>query len=126
MALPQPVFPDIQREGRCLCQMPVTLTVPTTKIKSRIDDRRPSATPLTVHTQVVVIQGDGQHASWPTTLINQADRATAMSLPRSLVLATSCTPSLPSQMRGGCFAVRFSADGSGQGTFQPKRWPYAP
>ena len=41
--------------------MPVTLTVPTTKIKSRINDRRPSATPLTVHTPVVVIQRDVQH-----------------------------------------------------------------
>jgi hypothetical protein len=42
--------------------MPVTLTVPTTKIKSRINDRRPSVTPLTNRTPVVVIQRDGQQA----------------------------------------------------------------
>ena len=40
----------------------ITLTVPTTKIKSRIDHRLPSATTLTVHTPVVVIHNDGQHA----------------------------------------------------------------
>jgi len=40
--------------------MPVTLTVPTTKIKSRVIIRRASATPLTVHTPVVVIHRDVQ------------------------------------------------------------------
>jgi len=46
-------------------QMPVTLTVPTTKIKSRINDDRPSANPVTVHTPLVVIQSDGQQGKLP-------------------------------------------------------------
>jgi hypothetical protein len=45
--------------------MPVTLTVPTTKIKSRINDDRPSANPVTVHTPLVVIQSDGQQGKLP-------------------------------------------------------------
>jgi hypothetical protein len=40
--------------------MTVTLTVPTSKIKSRGDLRRPSATPMTVPTSVVANWRDGQ------------------------------------------------------------------
>ncbi len=52
---PAAVFPDLRREGRCPVQMPVRLTAPTTKIKSRGIPRRSSATPLTVRAPVVVI-----------------------------------------------------------------------
>ena len=50
--------------------MPVTMTVPTTRIKSQVTARPIVAAPLTVHTPVVVIHRDLQQSSIAKTNVS--------------------------------------------------------